>query len=105
MRLTTFLPPGSDTPRAGEIRNDEVVSFVGRRETVLERLRTNDQEAALGDAYALADVTLLAPVPRPRAIFGIGLNYAAHAAETGSELPKAPLVFMKLPSSSVPGSG
>jgi acylpyruvate hydrolase len=43
---------------------------------------------------------LLAPVPRPRAIFGIGLNYAAHARETGGELPERPIVFMKLPSSS-----
>jgi acylpyruvate hydrolase len=102
VRLTTFLPPGSSTPRAGEIRGDEVVSFVMRRETVLERLRTGDRDGALGDAYPLADVTLLAPVPRPRAIFGIGLNYAAHAAEQGKELPEFPIVFMKLPSSSAP---
>ena len=47
--------------------------------------------------YALADVTLLAPVPRPRAIFGIGRNYAAHAAETGTEPPEQPIVFLKLP--------
>ncbi len=102
MRLTTFLPPGSDVPRAGQIRDDEVVSFAIKRETVLERLRTGDQDAALGDAYPLADVTLLAPVPRPRAIFGIGLNYAAHAVEQGKELPEFPIVFMKLPSSSAP---
>jgi acylpyruvate hydrolase len=44
-------------------------------------------------------------VPRPRAIFGIGRNYAAHAAELGNTLPKQPLVFMKLPSSSVPPAG
>ncbi len=56
-------------------------------------------------AYPLADVTLLAPVPRPRAIFGIGRNYAAHAAELGNELPEKPMVFMKLPTSSVPPSG
>src|SRR3954452_6560082 len=102
MRLTTFLPPGSDIPRAGEVRGDEAVSFVMTRETVLDRLRTNDQDPALGDAYPLADVTLLAPVPRPRAIFGIGLNYAAHAAEQGQEQPEFPIVFMKLPSSSAP---
>jgi acylpyruvate hydrolase len=102
MRLTTFLPPGSDTPRAGEIRDDEIVSFVMKRETVLERLRTGDHDPALGEAYPLADVTLLAPVPRPRAIFGIGLNYAAHAAEQGKEPPEFPIVFMKLPSSSAP---
>jgi 2-keto-4-pentenoate hydratase/2-oxohepta-3-ene-1,7-dioic acid hydratase in catechol pathway len=102
MRLTTFLPPGSDRPRAGQIRDDEVISFAAERETVLERLRTDDRDAADGDRYRVADVTLLAPVPRPRAIFGIGLNYAAHAAEQGQELPEFPIVFMKLPTSSAP---
>jgi acylpyruvate hydrolase len=105
MRLTTFLPPGSETPRAGQIRDDEVISFVTKRETVLERLRTNDHDPAIGDAHPLADVTLLAPVPRPRAIFGIGLNYAAHAAEQGKEQPEFPIVFTKLPSSSAPPNG
>ena len=105
MRLTTFLPPGSDTPRAGEVRGDEVVAFVMKGETVLERLRSGDLDGALGDAYPLADVTLLAPVPQPRAIFGIGLNYAAHAAEQGKELPEFPIVFMKLPSSSAAPNG
>lgn len=37
---------------------------------------------------------LLAPVQPPN-IFAIGRNYAAHAAETGSRLPEAPLIFMK----------
>jgi acylpyruvate hydrolase len=105
MRLATFLPPGSDKPRAGQIRDDEVISFVLKRETVLERLRTSDFDQALGEPYPLSDVTLLAPVPRPRAIFGIGLNYAAHAAETGQALPEFPIVFMKLPSSSAPPNG
>jgi acylpyruvate hydrolase len=54
------------------------------------------------ERWTLPDVTLLAPVPSPRAIFGIGLNYADHAAETGRETPEFPLVFMKLPSSSAP---
>jgi acylpyruvate hydrolase len=103
MRLATFLAPGDDVPRAGEVRGDEVVAFPAG--TVLDRLVTGDRTPATGAAYPLADVTLLAPVPRPRAIFGIGRNYAAHAAETGSELPKAPLVFMKLPTSSVPPGG
>ena len=42
-----------------------------------------------------ADVAqLLAPID-PRAILGIGLNYRAHAEETGKPLPKYPLLFMK----------
>ncbi len=105
MRLATFLPPGSTSQRAGEVRGDEVISFVVKRETVLERLRTSDFDGAIGDPYPLADVTLLAPVPRPRAIFGIGLNYAEHAAEQGKEPPEFPIVFMKLPSSSAPPNG
>jgi acylpyruvate hydrolase len=103
MRLCTFLAPGDDAPRAGEVRGDEVVAYASG--TVVDRLAAGTPEPADGPSFALADVTLLAPVPRPRAIFGIGLNYAAHAAEQGRELPSRPIVFMKLPRSSVPGSG
>jgi 2-keto-4-pentenoate hydratase/2-oxohepta-3-ene-1,7-dioic acid hydratase in catechol pathway len=44
-------------------------------------------------------------VPRPRAIFGIGLNYAEHAAEQGQDPPERPIVFMKLPTSAAPPGG
>jgi len=103
MRLATFLPPGASTPRAGEVHGAEVVAFADG--TVLDRLASGDRTPADGPSFALADVKLLAPVPRPRAIFGIGLNYAAHAAEQGRPLPDRPLVFMKLPASSVPPDG
>src|SRR5829696_9831382 len=103
MRLATFLLPGSDTPQSGEVRDQRVVTF--RDGSVADRLASGDRTPADGDELALSDVTLLAPVPRPRAIFGIGLNYAAHARETGKEPPEAPIVFMKLPTSSVPPSG
>ena len=36
--------------------------------------------------------------PRPRAVFGIGLNYRDHAAEAGLPIPTEPLVFTKFPS-------
>lgn len=39
------------------------------------------------------------PVPQPRQIFAIGVNYKAHAAEMNHGLPKEPLVFTKFPSS------
>jgi 2-keto-4-pentenoate hydratase/2-oxohepta-3-ene-1,7-dioic acid hydratase in catechol pathway len=45
------------------------------------------------------DAALLGPCsPRPRAVFGIGLNYRDHAAEAGLPIPKEPLVFTKFPS-------
>jgi 2-keto-4-pentenoate hydratase/2-oxohepta-3-ene-1,7-dioic acid hydratase in catechol pathway len=34
-------------------------------------------------------------VPRPLNFIGIGLNYADHAAETGSNAPKEPILFLK----------
>jgi acylpyruvate hydrolase len=101
MRLATFLPPNSSTPRAGEVRGEQVVAFADGM-TVLDRLSLEAAAVANGPPFALADVTLLAPVPRPRAIFGIGMNYADHVAELGATAPETPIVFMKLPSSSSP---
>jgi 2-keto-4-pentenoate hydratase/2-oxohepta-3-ene-1,7-dioic acid hydratase in catechol pathway len=103
MRMATFLTPGDDVPRAGEVRGDQIVAFATG--TVLDRLASGDRTPATGPATALADAVLLAPVARPRAIFGIGRNYADHARELGNELPDAPIVFVKLPGASVPGSG
>lgn len=60
-----------------------------------------EMSAALGDSSvtgSLADVTLGPPVPRPQKVFGVGLNYLAHAAEGGREAPDSPLVFTKFPS-------
>ena len=73
-----------------------------------------DPMAALGDLAALhaaaatlagatadgelASAALLAPVPRPRSCFAVGLNYRSHAAESGMDLPANPLVFTKFPS-------
>jgi 2-keto-4-pentenoate hydratase/2-oxohepta-3-ene-1,7-dioic acid hydratase in catechol pathway len=42
---------------------------------------------------------LHSPVPRPRQVFAIGLNYQSHAEETGMEAPLIPAVFTKFPSS------
>ena len=36
-------------------------------------------------------------VPTPRVIWGVGLNYRDHAAETGRPLPDVPTLFMKSP--------
>ena len=46
-----------------------------------------------------AHVRLLAPVPDPRKIVCIGLNYRDHAAESGVPVPAEPILFSKYPTS------
>ncbi len=103
MKLATFLLPGGAQPFAGEVLDDRIVAF--QAGTVLDRLVSRDHTPAGGAAHRVDEVTLLAPVPRPPAIFCIGRNYAAHIAELGSERPDKPLVFLKLPLSSVGPGG
>jgi 2-keto-4-pentenoate hydratase/2-oxohepta-3-ene-1,7-dioic acid hydratase in catechol pathway len=43
------------------------------------------------------DARLGPPSPMPRQTFGIGVNYRAHAAETGATLPSIPATFTKFP--------
>lgn len=38
-----------------------------------------------------------APIARPGAVYCIGMNYAAHAAESGSAPPQTPIIFLKPP--------
>lgn len=58
--------------------------------TLEDALSTTGSEAP---GIALSDVELLAPVDRPRKILGIGVNYAAHAAESISFVDtKAPQI-------------
>lgn len=56
-----------------------------------------------GVVHALEEARLLAPC-LPSKVVGIGLNYRAHAAETGAEPPAEPMFFYK-PSTSVAGPG
>ncbi|HEY3017023.1 MAG TPA: fumarylacetoacetate hydrolase family protein [Nocardioides sp.] len=57
--------------------------------------------AALADgslpAVDIAGERVGAPIARPSAIVCIGMNYAAHAAESGSAPPEIPIIFLKTP--------
>jgi 2-keto-4-pentenoate hydratase/2-oxohepta-3-ene-1,7-dioic acid hydratase in catechol pathway len=62
----------------------------------------------VGTSLPEANVSLLAPIPRPRKnIFGIGLNYTEHVAEsarsldTSKDLPQQPVIFSKPPTAVV----
>jgi 2-keto-4-pentenoate hydratase/2-oxohepta-3-ene-1,7-dioic acid hydratase in catechol pathway len=47
----------------------------------------------------LVEIALRNPVPLPRQVFAIGLNYRSHAEESGLALPEVPAVFTKFPTS------
>jgi 2-keto-4-pentenoate hydratase/2-oxohepta-3-ene-1,7-dioic acid hydratase in catechol pathway len=71
-----------------------------------QALETHRGRWPVGSAVPLVNVRLLAPIPRPRKnIFGIGLNYVEHVAEsartldTAKDLPKQPVIFSKPPTS------
>ncbi|HXY43432.1 MAG TPA: fumarylacetoacetate hydrolase family protein [Acidimicrobiales bacterium] len=48
---------------------------------------------------ALVEADLRCPVPNPRQVFAIGLNYRSHAEESGMAVPEVPATFTKFPSS------
>jgi 2-keto-4-pentenoate hydratase/2-oxohepta-3-ene-1,7-dioic acid hydratase in catechol pathway len=52
---------------------------------------------ALGQAprAAIGSVEIMNPMPRPRIVFAVGLNYADHAAESGKPIPEFPVIFNK----------
>ncbi|MCF4120293.1 fumarylacetoacetate hydrolase family protein [Antribacter sp. KLBMP9083] len=59
---------------------------------------------AAGELPVLAGAASLrrgAPIARPTAVICIGQNYAAHAAESGAEPPRLPIVFLKHPNTMV----
>ncbi len=96
--------------RAGEALPHRMLDLIDLGPAAIATLSALIAEAKgrwpVGGALPLANVTLLAPIPRPRKnIFGIGLNYIDHVAEsaaaldTSPDLPKQPVIFSKPPTS------
>ena len=70
------------------------------RQALAEQLQAH---LASGQAQRLplAQVQLLAPLPRPGKIVGVGRNYADHAKETGVDPFEKPRIIFKMPSAVV----
>lgn len=60
---------------------------------------TSDWTHFAADPTPLDPSLLDCPVPSPRQIFAVGLNYAQHASESGFAEPSDPVVFAKFASS------
>lgn len=80
-----------------------VLDFIERGESAWDVARATleflGDRVIEGVMFPLHKVKLLAPIPRPPAIIGIGLNYRDHARETGKPFPPVPILFAKLSSS------
>jgi 2-keto-4-pentenoate hydratase/2-oxohepta-3-ene-1,7-dioic acid hydratase in catechol pathway len=57
------------------------------------------RQAKASERIRLGEVRVLAPIPKPRKLICVGLNYRDHAEETGSEIPKVPTIFNKFATS------
>jgi 2,4-diketo-3-deoxy-L-fuconate hydrolase len=101
MKLIRFGPPGQERPGI-ELPDGSRRDVSGFGSDYDEAFFGGDGLARLaawletGDTHPLPpDVRLGPPVARPSKIVCIGLNFRDHAAETGAELPKEPVIFFK----------
>ena len=104
MKLVTFLH--NHTQHVGLLRQEAVLPLpFANMNALIEAPREQLYAAAAAarDTLPLSDVTLLAPIPRPRQdVICLGINYKAHAEESnhydagafGGERP-APIYFSK----------
>jgi 2-keto-4-pentenoate hydratase/2-oxohepta-3-ene-1,7-dioic acid hydratase in catechol pathway len=67
----------------------------------IARARAALAEGILSELPDAASLRVGSPIARPSAVYCIGMNYAAHAAESGSEPPANLVMFMKSPNTVV----
>lgn len=103
MKLIRFGQPGKEAPGI-ELESGVRVDASGFGQDYDEAFFGGDglarlsewKEAHAGSAPVIpADTRLGPPLCRPSKIVCIGLNFSDHAAETGAELPREPIVFFK----------
>ena len=102
MKLLSFVAGG----RAcfGAVSGDGVVTLndkVGQPDLraalaagAMEQMRQAARDAEMPD-HKPGDITFLPVIPSPSKILCAGVNYRAHAAEVGRELPKQPSMFIR----------
>ncbi len=108
MKLVTFVG-GDRGPRPGLLVDSGVVdlSAEGFKDSIAfmaAPTRVQTRVAKSNATISMENLQLLAPIPAPPRIFGIGVNYSEHAKESQTETQKVPTVFIVL-SSSVVGPG
>lgn len=108
MRLLRIGPAGAERPVAA-LDDDTFLDLSGLTDDIdgtflasggVDRVREAIAAGTL-PAFDPAGRRIGAPVARPSAVICIGMNYAAHAAESGAAPPEHPVVFFKTPNTVV----
>lgn len=102
MKFVSFTHKGGPV-RGGVLEGESVRPFFSMHlDPVLAYIQQGTITPELEDeSLPLKEITLLSPIARPPRIFGIGLNYREHAAESKMAVQAVPTVFMKLSSTVV----
>src|SRR3954462_7067543 len=104
MRLGRLGPMGAEGP--GVWHGDQAYDLRGVSRDVDAAFWASDGPAEVARRLAAGDLPRLegadgmrggAPIARPGAVVCVGLNYAAHAAESGVAPPEQPVIFLKTP--------
>jgi 2,4-didehydro-3-deoxy-L-rhamnonate hydrolase len=104
MKFARLGPAGEELPVV--VLEDEVRSLAGLTNDIDGAFWASDGPERAAAALAAGDLPLVedadtlrigAPITQPGAIVCIGMNYAAHAAESGAEPPTVPVIFFKAP--------
>ena len=103
MKLASYIADGAEV--FGVVSGDGVITmndrFGGRAASLRDALAADmlpqiREAASHGRAdHKLSDIKFLPVIPNPELITCAGVNYRAHAAETGRELPKQPSMFIR----------
>ena len=108
MRFARLGPVGAERPVV--IEHDATYDLSGVTGDIDAAFWSHDGPQLVRDALAQARLPVLADaaarrvgaaIARPGAVLCIGMNYAAHAAESGSPPPDAPIMFLKTPNTVV----
>src|SRR5437764_449471 len=113
MKLASYIVQGQ--PRYGAVTDAGVIDMKqrlgGQPADLKAALATGNisrmREIAANTTpdHKLTDIKFLPVIPNPDLIVCAGVNYRAHAAETGRELPKQPSMFIRRTNTLVPHEG
>jgi 2,4-diketo-3-deoxy-L-fuconate hydrolase len=103
MQFARIGAPGAEAPAV--LNEDKYYSLLPVTADIDASFWESDGPARAAAALAAGDLPELSgngtrigsPIARPSSVICIGMNYAAHAAESGSKPPMVPIIFHKAP--------